>query len=292
MSTPARLIAFAGLLALVFAGAVLAGGASGVDRSTETAATAQEQPMDGHGGGEAAQPAGGALTPGLAVSQGDTTLQLATTSFPRGRERTLRFRLVDGSGRPVTRFATEHTKRMHLIVVRRDTQGFQHLHPTMAADGTWSTPLRLDASGSYRVFADFRREGGAKTTLAADLLVDGDADYAPLPAPATTSRPDPGYEVRLDAGHPKAGAEARLRFTVLRDGEPVRTEPYLGAGGHLVALRDGDLAYLHTHPDEAAGDDVVSFMSELPTAGRYRLFFQFQHDGRVRTAAYTLEVTR
>src|SRR5438477_3662407 len=47
-------------------------------------------------------------------------------------------------------------------------------------------------------------------------------------------------------------------------------QPYLGAYGHLVALRDGDLAYLHVHPDGAPGDgrtaagpDVV-FHAEVP----------------------------
>ena len=33
-------------------------------------------------------------------------------------------------------FDVEHTKRMHFIVVRRDMTGFQHLHPTQAADGS------------------------------------------------------------------------------------------------------------------------------------------------------------
>ena len=76
-------------------------------------------------------------------------------------------------------------------------------------------------------------------------------------------------------------------FTITKDGEPVRTEPYLGAGGHLVALRDGDLAFLHVHP----GDDGVRFAATFPTAGRYRLFLQFQHDGRVHTVAFTQEVS-
>lgn len=31
-------------------------------------------------------------------------------------------------------------------------------------------------------------------------------------------------------------------------------KPYVGAFGHLVALRAGDLAYLHVHPDGAPGD--------------------------------------
>ena len=49
---------------------------------------------------------------------------------------------------------------MHLIVVRRDLTGFQHLHPRQAADGAWSADSRSREAGAYRVFADFRRAGG------------------------------------------------------------------------------------------------------------------------------------
>ena len=62
-----------------------------------------------------------------------------------------------------------------------------------------------------------------------------------------------------------------------------------GAGGHLVALREGDLAFLHVHPDEHADD--VAFEATFPTTGRYRLFLQFKHDGAVQTVAFTQEVS-
>ena len=78
-------------------------------------------------------------------------------------------------------------------------------------------------------------------TLAADLTVDGDADYAPLPERTDVDTTD-GYRVELDAH------DGKLGFAITRDGKPVETEPYLGAGGHLVALREGDLAFLHVHP--------------------------------------------
>ena len=71
-------------------------------------------------------------------------------------------------------------------------------------------------------------------------------------------------------------------------------EPYLGALGHLVAIRDGDLAYLHVHPlDEAdgAGGPQVRFAVEVPTAGTYGLFFDFAHGGEVRTAAIIAAAT-
>jgi hypothetical protein len=82
--------------------------------------------------------------------------------------------------------------------------------------------------------------------------------------------------------HPK------LRFDIRRDGRPIRVQRYLGAGGHLVALRKGDMAYLHVHPTGGGGQ--VSFATEFPSAGRYRLFLQFKHRGRVHTAAFTREV--
>jgi hypothetical protein len=93
------------------------------------------------------------------------------------------------------------------------------------------------------------------------------------------------------AGAGRAGQERELSFTVTRGGKPVGVEPYLGADGHLVVLRQGDLAYLHAHPiEEEGGGGPIRFMVEYPSAGRYRLFLQFQHEGRVHTAEFTQEV--
>ena len=74
------------------------------------------------------------------------------------------------------------------------------------------------------------------------------------------------------------------------DGEPVTDlEPYLGAFGHLVALRAGDLGYLHVHPEEGEAGPGVEFATAFPTPGTYRLFLDFQHRGVVHTAAFTVE---
>jgi hypothetical protein len=196
----------------------------------------------------------------------------------------LRFRVVDDRGRTVRDFDVEHTKRMHLIVARRDLTGFQHLHPRQNEDGVWATTVRLPAAGSYRVFADFAHRGEA-TTLAGDLRVDGAADLRALPAPAATAVSDGGDDVRLDAARVRPAREAELRFTATKGGRTVHPEPYLGAGGHLVALRDGDLAFLHVHP---VGEG--RFAATFPSEGRYRLFLQFKDAGRVHTVAFTQEV--
>lgn len=146
-------------------------------------------------------------------------------------------------------------------------------------------------------FADFSHEG-QPATLAGDLRVDGQADLPPLPAAAATAVSDGGYEVRKQHSGARPGQEASLRFAISKDGQTVQPEPYLGAGGHLVALREGDLAFLHVHPTEHGHDEStssphgepVAFAATFPTAGRYRLFLQFKHRGTVHTVAFTQEV--
>lgn len=301
MSAARKLSAFAAALAFVFGGAAIAGGAIGPNRDN---ASSKAPPHEAMENGMSAHTRSGAehtadSIRGLTVSEDGLTLSLERSELRRGRPTELRFAIVGRDGRPVRDFAVEHERRMHFIVVRRDGQGFQHLHPRMVADGTWHVRLTLPDAGSYRVFADFKRDGTART-LAADLAVDGSVDYRPLPARATAADTGDGYRVRLDGGAVRAGREAELRFTVTRAGQVIHTEPYLGAGGHLVALREGDLAYLHVHPadhgheSESSGthDDTVPFMTEFPSAGRYRLYLQFKHDGRVHTAAFTQEVSR
>ncbi len=112
----------------------------------------------------------------------------------------------------------------------------------------------------------------------------------PAPAPTDTTA---GYTAGLVAERLGAGADAELAYDIRRDGAPVDDlEPYLGADGHLVALREGDLAFLHVHPEESSTPGRIRFGASLPSAGRYRLFLQFKHDGVVRTVAHTVEVPR
>jgi hypothetical protein len=289
-----RIAGFAAAVAFASGAAALAGAAIDPNPSGEQPAGHAQNSGDemasmhtGHAGQKTID---GDDVRGLAVADRELRVVLDTPSLRRAQPSIVRYRIVDQHGEPVHDFDLQHEKRMHLIIVRRDLTGFQHLHPTLAPDGTWSTRVTLDTAGSYRLFADFATDGEAHT-LAADISVDGLADLRALPAAAPVAETGDGYEVRLAGGAASAGTETDLAFTVTRSGRPVEVEPYLGAGGHLVALREGDLAFLHVHPTEAASTaGSVSFMATFPTTGRYRLFLQFKHDGRVHTAAFTREV--
>jgi hypothetical protein len=295
VSAGLKLTGFAAALAVLFGGGALAGELTDPDAEGRAPAAQTEQADHGHEAQEEPtmttetepQETNADDVHGLAVADSGLRVEVETPELRRGRTETVRFRIVEGDGKAVRDFDVTHEKRMHLIVVRRDLTGFQHLHPKLDADGTWSAPVELAEAGSYRLFADFSHEGEA-ITLASDLRVDGRADLQALPAPEPTATSDGGYDVRLEARGAQAGKVAELDFSITRDGKPVKTEPYLGAGGHLVALREGDLAFLHVHPE----DDGVAFAATFPTEGRYRLFLQFKHEGRVQTVAFTQEVGR
>nr|BFE56937.1 hypothetical protein GCM10020063_014630 [Dactylosporangium thailandense] len=273
LSAPARLGAYAAGLAGLFAVAFGAGHLAGPVAPPPAPAHADMQPHAAH------------LPAGLQIAEDGYTL---VPLVPELRDE-FRFRVDGPDGRPVTAYTTAHGKELHLIVVRRDLSGYRHLHPARDASGVWSAPVPLAGAGPYRAFADFVPAGRAEgLTLGADVDAPGDYRPVPLPAPARTASVD-GYTVTLTGDlHP--GAESPLGLRIERGGAPVTDlEPYLGAYGHLVALRQGDLAYLHVHPEAGAAGPAVRFTAEVPSTGRYRLYLDFQHGGTVHTAEFTAE---
>ncbi|MFJ8588454.1 hypothetical protein ACIRD2_27910 [Streptomyces sp. NPDC093595] len=294
MNTGLKVTAFAAALAVAF------GAAYGVGASLDPVVAGGERAAGGGGAAHAEHAAAGngeaALPDGLLVSRDGYTLDLRTPVVRAGEPAGLRFAVRDErTGHNVTAFRREHGKELHLIIASRDLAAYRHLHPARAADGTWSTPVRLPEAGGYRVFADFRpaREGAPALTLGADLAVAGTSVPAALPPHSATATVD-GYQVRLQGGL-TPGTGSRLTFAVTRQGVPVTDlEPYLGAYGHLVALRAGDLAYSHVHPNGEPGDGAtrpgpgISFTATAPGEGAYRLFLDFRHGGEVRTAAFTV----
>nr|WP_102194760.1 heavy metal-binding domain-containing protein [Microbacterium aurantiacum] len=299
-----------GRLALYGAGLVVAFGAAfavagAVVPGDKAATWVEKEEMNGHTEeagasthGSAAHATADALK-GLSLSAGGFTLAPVDAPAAVGESGTLSFRILDEDGAPVTSYATAHDKELHLMVVRSDGELFRHVHPELdEGTGTWSLPWTWTDAGTYRVYADFTpdEKGAPGVTLTRTVEVAG--TFAPAhPALTKTDEVD-GYRVSLE-GDLAAGSASELEITVSRDGAPVTTlQPYLGAFGHLVALREGDLAYLHVHaegddpqPGETSGPEI-GFVAEAPTAGRYLLYLDFQVDGAEHSARFVVEATQ
>lgn len=294
MNTPTRLGAYgAGLLLLAGGGYTVGGqvdtGSPTATHPSHSAHSTTKPTMDD--GMNMTEPT--SLPQGVIASRQGYTLDLVPAVHHGGQQR-VTFRILGPDGKPVTAYQTSHDKKLHLIAVRRDFSGFQHVHPTLdTATGRWSVPLDL-MSGTWRIYTDFVPTGGKNLTLASDVTVPGDPGRQSLPQPRRTAQVD-GYTVTA-TGSLTAGEHSMLDFRVTKAGKPVTDlQPYLGAYGHLVALREGDSAYLHVHPDGEPGDGrtkpgpEIGFGAEVPSASRYHLFLDFRVDGKVHTAQFTLD---
>ncbi|MET1059090.1 MAG: hypothetical protein ABWX84_05815 [Nocardioides sp.] len=267
-SALARIAVFVVGLAVVFAGGLAIGNAVGPD----------VEPAAGHGSGEH----GSSGDHGR--HGGEISLGLDRSRVAPGPDRRVTFRLLDGSGAALATYDQKHERDLHLVVV--GTPGltdYQHLHPTRDGD-LWTARMAL-APGRYRVYAD-GRTAGEDFVAASTLTVTGRRTGDPrTPAPSTRDSIGP-YDVALDAAD-----DGTVTLRVTRDGEPVTDlQPYLGASGHLVVIRRGSLDYLHAHPEDGPPGPEVAFAVEFDKPGVHRLFLDFKHDGRVRTAAFTVRI--
>jgi hypothetical protein len=278
-----RLGAYAVALATVLGGGALVGAAVGP-------ATSDDDGHGGHGAATTVEADGGAaaVPAGLSIARDGYALHLERDVVPAGSPAALAFTISGPDGAPVTAFDVSHERELHLVVVSRDLATYAHLHPVRDDAGRWSVTAPALPPGSYRVYADAVPSGHDGVVLGSDLTVPGDVEPRPLPS-ATSAAAVDGYDVSID-GDLVAGTDSTLTVTVRRDGEPVTDlQPYLGALGHLVAIRDGDLAYLHVHPLDATtgpGGPVVRFAVDVPTPGSYGVWFDFADTDGVHTAPF------
>jgi hypothetical protein len=282
-----------GTLAVV--GVLVAACGSGMSGMNHTGPAAPTS-MAGHDGmpGMEAMASGD----GLAEESDGFRFVPATTSLPAGQPTSLAFRVTGTSGKAVTAFEPDQTKPMHFYLIRSDLTGFQHVHPTMAGDGTWTAPLAAAAPGTYRAYASFiSRDATGKAVplvLSQRIAVPGTAAPTPLPPASATTEVD-GYTVTLAGDRPMAGMSHDLTVTVSQNGKPVTDlQPYLDTYAHLTAFHDGDLAFAHLHPHDTVNGDhggpALTFEAMLPKPGQWRLFLQFQTGGALHTAAVTVTI--
>jgi hypothetical protein len=216
----------------------------------------------------------------------------------------LEFTVLDKNGKRLHQddYKIEHEKRMHVIVVNNDLSQFQHVHPVFdTSTNSFKLPdFVFPTSGNYRVYTDFTigshdGDSGHKGVQYQDVTVGTPSHNPAMPLgnPTNTALVD-GNKVDLEVKSGKSGLERKLTFTLMRDGQKVTDlQKYLGALGHLVVIREGDLEYIHTHTkatDITKQNGKVDFTVDFTQPGTYKAFAQFQRDGKVMTASYVIVV--
>ena len=208
------------------------------------------------------------------------------------------FRIQNAAGEVLKDFQLNQGKFVHLITIRQDLFGFQDLHPAFNSQtGEFSLPnFSASLPGIYRIYFDFIPENAPRPmTLFEEVTVAGSASSQPLSS-EDRIRTFEGYEVTLSLSPeaPAVGVPTTIQFQLKQDNLPVKDlQPYLGAFGHSVALKEKDLTYVRADPVlslNSPEDGVVNFEVTFPEAGNYKIFSQFQHGGKVVATDYVVKV--
>ncbi len=233
-----------------------------------------------------------------------------------GQPVSLTYIIKNDKGEVLKDFETVHEKKMHFIVVREDLQNFQHLHPEFnQSSGEWTVDVTFPTDGPYRVFPDFTPAKSANNPQLLPVTVNsrigiGDmSKYKAQTATLDTQSKKTFGEYQVTHTLPTnltKGQEVTYILTIERNGKTVMDlQPYLGAMGHSVILKESTLDFIHAHAgeasvhgiDHASGPDSalktgpnIEFTTTFPASGIYKLFTQFQHQGKVQTTDYVIKV--
>lgn len=236
----------------------------------------------------------------VAQNHGSHALEITSDSkgITPGERATIKYKIKGEHGEVVKEFAIVHEKIMHLIVVRKDLQQFQHLHPQFnEATGEFTVDITFPAAGPYRIFPDFtpgKSADNSPVTLNHDIAVGDVRNYKAQPVTPDTDikKAVDSYEVTYAVPRGlRANDEIKYGLTISKGGQAVTNlEPYLGALGHSVVLKAETLDFIHTHAESKDTGPNIVFATTFPAPGIFKTFTQFQHQGKVLTTEYVISV--
>jgi hypothetical protein len=204
------------------------------------------------------------------------------------------------NGNKLTDFLIIHDKLQHLIIVDQDLKYFNHVHPEFDGSGfTVTTAFPHDSV--YRLYSETYPNGFGGQNHLFTLAVGNP------PTSVQKITPDPNltktfgrYKVSLSSdqggefdSNLMSDSNQSLVFHIeTASGQLVSDlQPYLGAYGHLVMIHQDTYEYAHVHPMSTdPGPNVVFMPAGKISPGIYRVFGQFQHNGELFVADFTINV--
>lgn len=222
-----------------------------------------------------------------------------------GRKTMLNISVTEQSRTPVREFEFVHDKLMHLIIVGEDLSYFAHIHPTLVGtEGNFNIHHTFPESGIYKLWVDFKPKGGNQTlfTFIADVkgLPTHNPEMPVYDGIYIKESSDSNYQITLKLPQEKLVAKKDMDITFnIYDagGNPVMDlEPLMGAGGHSVIISSDIQEFLHVHPTEEVepnwkGGPHISFRTSFPKPGLYKVWGQFQRNGKIIMADFILKIT-
>lgn len=238
-----------------------------------------------------------------------------TVSFEHVREvtagipTTLKFKVFDASnGSRVDLFSKPYEKPFHLIIVDSGLTYFNHIHPVQK-NNEFIVETTFPKNDLYHLYTDFQPLRAIDQQIAVTLPVGDTRSNAQSSVDKSLTKVFDNYEVSLKTSAKLSATEMslgkqKLTFIIkaAKTKKPITDlKPYLNSFGHLVMINQSSYDYLHVHPYNLtappAGSNGGPQVDFLPIgiygsfkSGIYRIFAQFNHNGNIFVADFTVKV--
>lgn len=227
--------------------------------------------------------------------EGNISMQLVTNpkKIDAGKEVVLVFTPKDNlNSTAVVELQETHEKLIHVIVVNEELSWFDHIHAEPDGTGAYKVNKTFPVAGKYLVYADYKSTIGGAQTDRLELHVEGDRNISSHHQhPAKIKTETDGYTLAIPDGMSLKTGSVNLPIVLEKDGKKVQRteiEDYLGAVAHIILINQDDKEFIHIHP-ASSNISPIHAHADINKPGLYRMWVQFQTDGRVHTADFTLD---
>jgi Cupredoxin-like domain len=234
-----------------------------------------------------------------------------------GEKIELSLTIKNANGETVKDFQIVHEKLLHLLIVSDDLAEFYHEHPEQQADGSFKVPFTFKNGGVFKLYADLKPKDSGQIVKSFNLAVSGnDRAREEIKVDDKLEKTVGDLFVTLKSDENiTAGKDLMLNFQVfdVKTQKPVTDlQNYLGEKAHFVVISQDLKDFVHAHPmsrdnvksehshtseekheeklQGAEAESIVSAHINFPNSGLYKIFAQFQRNGKVITVPFVINV--
>lgn len=189
--------------------------------------------------------------------------------------------------------------QMHMVVVSNDLRFFDLVQASYKNSQNIEVKPKFPAPGNYTVFSDYNPSGKKEQVSVEKVSVPGEVPFPTELESFSKTKTFSNTKIDLNLSQPniKAGKKVTLKFDLKQAGnnKPIKDlKPYLGQKANLVVIKSstslGENDYINTETIKKSPENQIHFTTKFPQPGTYKLWLQFNRNGKVKTADFWVTV--
>ncbi len=208
-----------------------------------------------------------------------------------------------------------HEKEMHVMVISEDLADFSHIHPDPVTGQLFAGTYSFPHAGKYWIYVDHTPPGQTQTIAKFQVTVQGPPHPRPqLRVTGENQTTVSGVRATLTTkGLMQAGRDISFHFALTEASTGnllIDLDPYLGAWGHVLVVRQEGDEVVHAHPLEAnitppsppfspwihshampgPSPSEIETITGFKRPGLYKIWLQVQRNGTVLAFPFVVRI--